>query len=55
MATHSSILAWKSPMDRGAWGVTVQGVAKSQIQLSACQQQYSKEINTQQLRGLKGK
>ena len=28
-ATHSSILAWKNPMDRGAWQVTVHGVAKS--------------------------
>ena len=23
MAAHSSILAWKIPMDRGAWWVTV--------------------------------
>ena len=30
MATHSSILAWKIPMDRGAWWVTVNGVTKSQ-------------------------
>ena len=29
MATHSSILAWRIPMDRGAWGATVHGVAKS--------------------------
>ena len=29
MATHSSILAWRIPMDRGAWWATVQGVAKS--------------------------
>ena len=29
MATHSSILAWKNPMDGGAWGNTVHGVAKS--------------------------
>ena len=29
-STHSSILAWRSPMDRGAWWVTVHGVAKSQ-------------------------
>ena len=28
MATHSSILAWKNPMDRGAWQATVHGVAK---------------------------
>ena len=29
MATHSSILAWKSPMDRGAWQAAVHRVAKS--------------------------
>ena len=28
MATHSSILAWRIPMDRGAWWATVHGVAK---------------------------
>ena len=28
MATHSSILAWRIPMDRGAWQVTVHGIAK---------------------------
>ena len=33
MATHSSILAWKSPMDRGAWWATVHGVTKSQTRL----------------------
>ena len=30
MATHSSILACRIPMDRGAWWATVHGVAKSQ-------------------------
>ena len=29
MATHSSILAWRIPIDRGAWWATVHGVAKS--------------------------
>ena len=29
MATHSSILAWRIPMDRGTWQATVHGVAKS--------------------------
>ena len=29
-ATHSSILAWRSPMARGAWQARVHGVAKSQ-------------------------
>ena len=26
MATHSSILAWRIPMDRGAWRATAPGV-----------------------------
>ena len=30
MATHSSILAWRIPMDRGAWRAIVQRVAKNQ-------------------------
>ena len=34
MATHSSILAWRISMDRGAWWATVHGVAKSQTRLS---------------------
>ena len=29
MATYSNILAWRIPMDRGAWQVTVDRVAKS--------------------------
>ena len=33
MATHSSILAWRIPMDRGARQAAVHGVAKSQTQL----------------------
>ena len=28
MATLSSILAWRTPMDRGAWWATVHGVAE---------------------------
>ena len=30
MATHSSILAWRIPMDRGAWKAIPHGVTKSQ-------------------------
>ena len=30
MVTHSSILVWRIPMDRGAWQATVLGVTKSQ-------------------------
>ena len=30
MATHSSILAWRTPMNREAWQATVHVVTKSQ-------------------------
>ena len=33
MAIHSSILAWRIPMDRGAWWAAVHEVAKSQTRL----------------------
>ena len=29
MATHSCILAWRIPMDRGAWQAMVQGVEEA--------------------------
>ena len=29
MTTHSSILAWRIPMERAAWQTTVHGVTKS--------------------------
>ena len=34
MATHSSILAWGIPLDRGAWRATVHGVTKKQTRLN---------------------
>ena len=34
MATHSSILAWRIPVDRGTWWAIVHGVANSRTQLS---------------------
>ena len=34
MATHSSILAWRIAMDRGAWRAAVHGVAKNRTWLS---------------------
>ena len=33
MATHSSILAWRIPMDRGAWWATIHKVTKSWARL----------------------
>ena len=44
MAIHSSILAWRIPMDRGAWRATVHGVSKSWTRLSdSAQHSYSLE------------
>ena len=34
MATHSSVFAWRIPIDRRAWRATVPGVTKSWTQLS---------------------
>ena len=34
MATPSSNLAWRIPMDRGAWWATAHGVTKSRTRLS---------------------
>ena len=31
MATHSSILAWRIPLDRGDWPATVHGVTESDM------------------------
>ena len=31
MATQSSVLTWRIPMDRGAWRATVHGVIRSWI------------------------
>ena len=31
MAPHSSILAWKNSMDRGAWQAIVHGVTESDL------------------------
>ena len=34
MAIRSSVLAWRIPVDRGAWWAAVRGVTKSRTQLS---------------------
>ena len=38
MATHSSILAWKNPMDRGAWQAIVHDITKVGHNLATEQQ-----------------
>ena len=45
MATHSSLLAWRILMDRGAWWATVRGVAESRTRL--------KQLSTQSISTLK--
>ena len=44
MVTHSRILAWRLPMDRGAWQATVYGVAKSWTRLSDFHTQYQEAL-----------
>ena len=34
MATHSSILAWRIPIERGAWQATVHGITRSRTRQS---------------------
>ena len=48
MAAHSSIPAWRIPMDRGAWRATVHGVTKSDKNNPGRAQESNKEtgINT---------
>ena len=41
MATHSSILAWKSSTDRGGWQAAVHGVAKLDMTLWLTKAEYS--------------
>ena len=47
MATHSSILAWRITMGRGAWKATVHGVTKSRTRLSTAQ--HSSRVKPQNL------
>ena len=35
MATHASILAWRIPLDRGAWRATVHRVAQNWTRLKS--------------------
>ena len=44
METHSSILAWRIPTDRGAWWATVHGVTKRHN--VATEKQQTKYVST---------
>ena len=49
MATHSSILTWRIPMDRKTWQATVHGAPKSQTWLRLNTIQYSTNKHIQEL------
>ena len=40
MATHSGILVWRIPVDRGAWRATVHGVTESDMTEGLCTAQH---------------
>ena len=50
MATHSGILAWSIPMDRGAWRATVHAVTKSWTRLSTQIRTWGKQTPQDQTR-----
>ena len=37
MAIYSNILAWRIPMDRGAWWDIIHGITKNRMRLSTAQ------------------
>ena len=47
-ATHSSVLAWRIPIDRDSWGATIHRVAQSQTRLNA-------KVGSQEIPGVTGK
>ena len=49
MATHSSILAWRIPKDRGAWQATPHGVTKSQTRPKQLSTQYCQKVKVKSL------
>ena len=44
MAIHSSILAYRIPMERGTWQTTVHRVTKSQIQFKQLSTQHTAQL-----------
>ena len=49
MATHSSILAWRIPMDREVWWTTVHRVTRSWTQLKQLSMHESNTTNAEAL------
>ena len=47
LAIHSSVLAWRMPMGRGAWWAAVHGIAKSQTALK----RHSTRIHLKSMKG----
>ena len=41
MVTHSNILAWRIPMDRGAWWATAHGITESDMTKHIAHTKYS--------------
>ena len=48
VATHSSILAWRIPMDRGAWWATVHGVTEGQTRLKCLSTLTQCQVNSEE-------
>ena len=55
MATHSSILAWRIPMDRGSWWATVHRVAKKSDMTEMTEQAHTKKKKHQPTKDRKKK
>ena len=55
MATHSSILAWRIPPDRGAWQATVHAFARVRHDLTTRERERERERETETERDPKNK
>ena len=40
MATHSSILAWRIPMDRGTWWIIAHGIHQAPLSMEFSREEY---------------
>ena len=50
MATHSSILAWRIPSDRGAWQATVHAFARVRHDLATRERERERQTDRQRQR-----